>query len=199
MIVAAKAPIDYLRITILKQLENTPVNRLSLAALASCLAFAPLTAAQANEIFGGVYVHGVDTPLTLGGDPEDGVDVQLGWRGGRIGPTPLQPYVFGALNTAGDTNYAVAGLSAKFGDRLYVRPGLGLAVHTGSAAKFDNPFNDKVEFGSRILFAPELGVGVRVSPRVTAEASWVHLSHGTIFGRQNPGIDNIGVRVNLAF
>lgn len=155
--------------------------------------------ASAAEIFGGVYVHGVDTPLTLGGDPEDGVDVQLGWRGGGIGSTPFQPYVFGALNTAGKTSYAVAGLSAKFGDSLYIRPGLGLAVHTGSAANFDNPFNDKVEFGSRILFAPEIGVGVQVSPRVSAEASWVHLSHATLFGKQNPGIDNIGVRLNVAF
>lgn len=175
------------------------MKSLAIAICAGFLAWAQSSPASANEIFGGVYVHGVDTPLTLGGDPEDGVDVQLGWRGGRIGGTPLQPYVFGALNSAGDTSYAVAGLSAKFGDRIYVRPGLGLAVHTGSTSDFDDPFNDRVEFGSRILFAPEVGVGFRVSPRVTAEASWVHLSHGTLFGRQNPGIDNIGVRVNFAF
>ena len=166
--------------------------------LAPALALLPAPA-TAGEIFGGLYVHGVDTPLTLGGDPEDGVDVQLGWRGDRIGATPLQPYVLGALNTAGDTNYAAVGLSAKFGDRVYIRPGLGLAVHTGSTADFDNPLNDRVEFGSRILFAPEVGIGVRVSPRITAEASWIHLSHATLFGGQNPGIDNIGVRVNLAF
>jgi lipid A 3-O-deacylase len=171
-------------------------------ALAVCVGLAvgfPSTAASAGEIIGGVYVHGVDTPLTLGGDPERGVDLQLGWRGDRIGGTPIQPHVFGALNTAGDTSYAVAGISAKFGDRFYVRPGLGLAIHTGSTDDFDDPFNDRVEFGSRILFAPEVGVGVRVSPRVTAEASWVHLSHATIFSGQNPGIDNIGVRVNFAF
>ncbi|MGI8706385.1 MAG: acyloxyacyl hydrolase [Sphingomicrobium sp.] len=171
----------------------------ALAVCAGLLVGFQSSAASAGEIFGGLYVHGVDTPLTLGGDPEDGVDVQLGWRGDRIGRTPLQPYVFGALNTAGNTNYAVAGISAKFGDRFYFRPGLGLAVHTGSTSDFDDPFNDRVEFGSRILFAPEVGVGVRVSPRVTAEASWVHLSHATIFSGQNPGIDNIGVRVNFAF
>ena len=156
-------------------------------------------AASAAEIFGGIYVHGVDTPLTLGGDPEGGVDLQLGWRGGRIARTPLQPYVFGALNTAGNTHYAAVGLSAKFGDRIYVRPGLGIGIHTGSSANFDNPFNDDIEFGSRVLFAPEIGIGVRVAPRVTAEASLVHLSHGTLFSGQNPGIDNIGVRVNLDF
>jgi len=167
---------------------------LTIAALA--LAATPGTA-QASEIFGGLFVHGVDTPLTLGGDPEDGVDFQLGWRGNRIGRTPLQPYVFGALNSAGATSFAAAGLSAKFGDRVYIRPGLGIAIHNGSDANFDNPFNDEVEFGSRILFAPEIGVGIRVAPRITAEASLVHLSHATILGGQNPGIDTIGVRVNV--
>ena len=178
---------------------RTSVNRLATVIAAGLLSTLAATPASASEIFGGLYVHGVDTPLTLGGDPEDGVDVQLGWRGDRIARTPLQPYVFGALNTAGDTSYAAVGLSAKFGDRVYIRPGLGLAVHTGSTADFQNPFNDRVEFGSRILFAPELGIGVRLAPRITAEASWVHLSHATLFGRQNPGIDNIGVRVNFAF
>ena len=175
------------------------MKSLAIALVAGALAAAQSSAASAGEIFGGIYIHGVDTPLTLGGDPEDGVDFQLGWRGDRIGRTPLQPYVFGALNSAGDTSYAVAGLSAKFGDRVYVRPGLGLAVHTGSDQEFDDPFNDKVEFGSRILFAPEIAVGMRVSPRVTAEASLVHLSHATLFGGQNPGIDNVGIRVNFAF
>jgi lipid A 3-O-deacylase len=27
-------------------------------------------------------------------------------------------------------------------------------------------------------------------------ARWVHFSHGQLFGKQNPGIDNIGVRLN---
>lgn len=165
--------------------------------LAASLLTAVPAAAQAGEIFGGVFVHGVDTPLTLGGDPEKGADFHLGWRGGRIGRTPLQPYVFGALNSAGATSFAAIGLSAKFGDRIYVRPGLGLAIHTGSDAKFDNPFNDRVEFGSRILFEPEIAIGMRVAPRITAEASLVHLSHATIFSGQNPGIDTIGVRVNV--
>jgi len=154
--------------------------------------------AQAGEIFGGIYVHDVKTPLTLSG-VESGVDAQIGWRGGRIGKTPLQPYVFGSLNSDGNTHFAAAGISAKFGDRIYIRPGVGIAIHSGSAAKFDNPFNDRIEFGSRVLFEPELGVGARLNTRTTIEASWVHLSQGQVFGRQNPGIDNIGVRLNYAF
>jgi len=156
------------------------------------------TPAQAGELFGGLYVHGVDTPLTLGGSPEGGVDLQLGFRGGPIiAGTGLEPYVFGALNSKGDTSYAAAGLSWKFGDRIYIRPGLGIAVHSGSTRNFDNPFNDKIEFGSRVLFEPELGIGARISERMTIEASWVHLSPATLFGRQNPGLDTIGARINF--
>ena len=152
--------------------------------------------AAAGELFGGLYIHDVDTPLTLSG-VEGGADVQLGWRGGRIGRTPLQPYVFGALNTAGETNYAAAGVSARFGRHIYVRPGLGIAVHTGSARNVEDPTNGKVDFGSRILFEAELGIGADITDRLSIEGSWVHLSHAQLFGRQNPGMDNIGVRLNL--
>lgn len=155
------------------------------------------SAASASEIFGGLYVHDVDTPLSLSG-VEGGADIQLGWRGGPIGKTRLQPYAFGALNTAGKTHYAAAGVSMKFGERLYVRPGLGIAVHTGSARDFDDPTNGEVDFGSRILFEPELGIGAQIGRRTTIEASWVHLSHAQLLGHQNPGMDNIGLRLNFA-
>ena len=96
--------------------------------------------AHAGEVFGGVYKHAVATPLSLEGGREQGVDFQLGFRGGRLFPgLGLQPYAFGALNSAGDTSYAAAGLSWKFGDKFFVRPGLGLAIHNGSAAKFTAP------------------------------------------------------------
>ena len=167
---------------------------LALAAVAaSLLASAP---ARAGEVFGGLYVHDVDTPLTLSG-VEAGADVQLGWRGGTIGRTPLQPYAFVAVNTAGETHYAAAGVSAKFGDRIFIRPGLGLAVHTGSAANFEDPDNGKIDFGSRVLFEPELGIGARINERTTIEASWVHMSTAQLFGKQNPGIDNFGIRLSF--
>lgn len=153
--------------------------------------------AHAGELFGGLYAHDVKLPTDKSG-VEGGMDIQLGYRGGRIGLTPLQPYVFGALNTAGATSYAAVGLSAKFGGSVYVRPGLGIAIHNGSAANFEDPTNHRIEFGSRILFEPELAVGARINNRLGIEASWVHMSHAQLFGRQNPGIDNLGVRLNLA-
>jgi hypothetical protein len=150
--------------------------------------------ASAGELFGGIYIHDIDSPITASGF-EGGADVQVGWRGDRIGRTPLQPYAFAAVNTAGETNYGAVGLSAKFGKRIYVRPGLGLAVHTGSSQKFQR--TDRIAFGSRLLFEPELGIGAQINDRLSIEASWVHMSHAQLFGHQNPGIDNVGVRINL--
>lgn len=150
--------------------------------------------ATAGELFGGLYVHDVKTPLDKSGI-ENGADVMLGYRGGRVAGTPLQPYAFAAVNTAGQTDYAAVGLSARFGGRVYVRPGLGLAIHSGSAGNFYR--TDKIAFGSRVLFEPEIAVGTQLNDRLGIEASWVHMSHAQLFGRENPGIDNFGLRLNL--
>ncbi len=170
--------------------------RIAAAALA-LIAAAP---SSAQELFGGVYVHDVDTGLTKSGI-EEGVDLELGWRGGRIGSLSglggPRPHAFVSLNSAGNTHFAAAGLSWKIGGQVYLRPGIGLAVHTGPGRVV--PGDDRIDFGFRILFAPELGLGARLTERVSVEASWVHLSHAQLFGPQNPGLDTIGVRLNYRF
>jgi lipid A 3-O-deacylase len=170
------------------------VKRVAILASVALAAAALPRAAQAGEVFGGVYVHDVKLPTDKSGI-EGGMDVMLGYRGGNIAGTPLQPYIFGALNTAGQTNYAAAGVSARFGHRFFIRPGFGIAVHTGSAGKVFRP--DRIAFGSRVLFEPELGVGAQLNDRLSVEASWVHMSHAQLFARENPGIDNLGVRLTL--
>src|SRR5687768_4251028 len=117
------------------------------------LAFAVTAAAPARaaEIFGGVLAHDIDSPLTRGGR-EDGADLQLGWRGGRIGALGVvgapSPYAVGAVGAGGDTHFAAAGLSGRVGGRLDVRPGSGLAVHRrGSSGVFQGL---RTDLGSRI-------------------------------------------------
>lgn len=165
------------------------------AALA--LAAAAASPALGQELFGGAYVHDVDTGLTRSGI-EDGVDLELGWRGGRIRALRAigspSPQAFVSVNSAGDTHFAAAGIGWKIGGPVYLRPGIGLAVHTGPGRRI--PGDGRIDFGSRILFAPEIGIGARVSDRLSVEASWVHLSHAQLFGPQNPGLDTIGVRLN---
>jgi hypothetical protein len=70
-----------------------------------------------------------------------------------------------------------------------------LAIHDGSAGKYFR--SDKIAFGSRVLFEPELGIGTQLNRRFSLEATWIHMSHAQVFGKENPGIDNIGMRVTL--
>ncbi len=158
------------------------------------------TQAHAGELFGGIKVHDVDTPLNKGGF-EGGLDVEAGWRGARIDALKAvgapSPYAFVSVSTEGGTNLAAIGISWKIGDKIFLRPGIGLAIHDRSSHVIHGGLRG--DLGSRILFEPELGVGVRLSKRVTAEASWVHVSHATLFSSQNPGMDNIGLRVSLGF
>ena len=165
-----------------------------LVAGAAMLAAGP---AHASELFGGILAHDVDSPLTKGGH-EDGADFQLGWRGDRIRALRFigspSPYVFGSLHTGGDTHFAAAGISWKIGGRLFVRPGVGLAVHSRSSRGVLNGL--RTDLGSRILFEPELGIGYQVSDRVSIEASWVHISNAQLLSRQNPGMDSVGIRLS---
>ena len=173
----------------------------SAALLGAALAAAAApTVAHAGEIFGGVHVHDVKTPLDDAGI-ESGVDFSLGYRGGTVGHLwhgALQPYLFAAVNSNGNTNYGAVGISAKYqlGRGWYFRPGIGIAVHTGSAGRYFR--YDKIAFGSRVLFEPEIGLGTQINDRLSVEASWVHMSHAQLAGKENPGIDNLGVRLNLA-
>ena len=165
------------------------------ATAAFLLASSPATA---GELFGGLAIHDVDTPLNKGGY-EGGVAVQAGWRGDPIrglkavgGPSP---YVFVSVSAEGGTNLAAAGISWKIGDKVYLRPGVGLAVHDRSSNVVRGGLRG--DLGSRILFEPELGLGVRLNERLSVEASWVHVSNAGLLSRQNPGMDNIGLRLNL--
>lgn len=167
--------------------------------LAAVIASAVPSAAQASEVFAGLYAHDVKLPTNLSG-LETGIDVQVGFRGGTLARplgAALQPYVFGALNTSGETSYAAAGLSLRFdlGNRVYIRPGVGIAIHNGSDDDFYR--TDKIAFGSRVLFEPEIGIGTQLTDKVSLEASWVHMSHAQLRGRENPGIDNLGFRLNI--
>ena len=170
--------------------------------LAACLLSIPAAPAMAQEVYAGVYAHEVDTPFTLRTD-ESGVDLQAGFRFAPLASLAAigkpAPYVIASLNTAGDTSFAGAGLGWKLGaGPVYVRPAVGLVVHDGPSERFA-PEGRRTDLGSRVLFAPEIGVGARLSPEVSLEASWLHVSHARLFdGDQNPGIDMMGLRIVYA-
>lgn len=157
--------------------------------------------AQAGEIFGGIYAHAVDTPLSLDSG-EGGADIELGYRGAPIGALSAigspEPYAFASVNTAGDTDFVAVGLAWKFDlGPVYVRPGVGLSLNNGPERRVDPATRNRTELGSSVLFAPEFGIGVELGRGASLEASWVHISGARLFNNaQNPGIDMIGVRFN---
>jgi hypothetical protein len=153
---------------------------------------------SAQEIWGGIAAHGVDTPFTFDTD-EAGVDLQAGYR---FAPQPAlsvigspAPYVLAIVNTDGGTSIAAAGLSWKLGGTFYARPGIGIAIHDGPSLRVRAGDDLRTDLGSRVLFEPELALGWQASPRLGIEASWVHVSHAQLFGEQNPGLDIIGARL----
>ena len=173
--------------------------------LAATIAALPLLAgaapAWAGEVYGGLYAHAVDTPFTFD-TGEGGVDFQAGYRFDEIEALSVigspEPYVFASVNSDGDTNFGGAGLSwkAELGP-VYLRPGVGLVIHDAPDLRVDPATRLRTDLGSRILFEPEIALGVDLGERWSVEASWVHISNARLFNsQQNPGIDTMGVRVS---
>lgn len=149
--------------------------------------------AVASGLWIGLYQHDVTLSSTRF---ETGQDIKVGWIGERIPSLSAigrpAPHLLVSASLNGSTNYMAAGLNWRFGNELYVRPRIGIAVHDGPSRTVRK--GRRVDLGSPILFAPEIALGWALNRRVALEASWIHLSHGTLFSRQNCGMDSWGLR-----
>lgn len=123
-----------------------------------------------------------------------------------------QPYIGALINLEGKTSYGAAGLlwRQELGEKLYTDFSLGLAVHNGTLninfgegltlSQIFDRFDTEIEFGSRVLFKPQLSVGYRVSEEWAGEIYFEHLSHATLFDdKDNDGVDIIGIRAAKRF
>jgi hypothetical protein len=186
--------------------------RTALAALAVAAIAAPATA---GEVFTGVYAHDVDDGISFG-KFEDGAQIVTGVRTTALDELKFlgrpRVHLLVGVNTSGGTNYLASGLAWRFplSERLYVQPGIGLAIHDGRVnlpspdepgltpaerLKRLNDFQTKLDLGSRVLFEPELSIGWKATRRLSVEVSWIHLSHGKLAGDYNPGLGDIGLRL----
>jgi hypothetical protein len=186
--------------------------RTALAALAVAAIAAPATA---GEVFTGVYAHDVDDGISFG-KFEDGAQIVTGVRTTALDELKFlgrpRVHLLVGVNTSGGTNYLASGLAWRFplSERLYVQPGIGLAIHDGRVnlpspdepgltpaerLKRLNDFQTKLDLGSRVLFEPELSIGWKATRRLSFEVSWIHLSHGKLAGDYNPGVGDIGLRL----
>lgn len=183
--------------------------------------------AMADEVFGGLYKHDVTfigEAVGLGAaGREDGVDIHLGYRTDRIesltwlGKPQVQAFV--SINSENTSNFAAVGFNWKIelgaDGGFYLRPGFGLAYTDGEAglppanapnltpeerARRTNLYYTRIDFGSQVLFEPELALGYQFNDRWSAELSYTHLSNGQIFAQgKNQGLDDVGVRLVYAF
>lgn len=177
--------------------------------------------AEAAELMVAVLAHDV----TFIGDVigvgtagrEGGTDLQIGVRSApiealkRIGRP--QAHAFVSFNSEDTSNFVAAGLSwpISLSKQVYIRPGMGLAYTDGEAGlpAVNAPgltaqeiqrrlklYNTRIDFGSHLLFQPELSVGMVLSPRLSAELTYIHLSNGQIFAQgKNQGLDDVGLRL----
>ncbi len=149
------------------------------------------------------------------GQEEDGtVDVQLVYRTAPL-RILLKPRLTAKVqvSTAGRTSFASIGAEWRqhvLRGRLYGQVGIGVTLHDGYRFTPD-PFEPglsrdealrrydiywrRTSFGSQVLFNPNASIGVRIDRRWAAELAWEHFSHRQMFSDQNPGIDNIGIRL----
>lgn len=198
----------------------TKTGPLALVAFLS-LALMAAPRAQAAEVMVGAFAHDVTFVGDLVGlgaaGREGGTDLQIGVRSApiealkRIGRP--QAHAFVSVNSENTSNFVAAGLSwpISLSKRVYIRPGMGLAYTDGETGlpAVNAPgltpaeiqrrlklYNSRIDFGSHLLFQPELSVGMVLSPRLSAELTYIHLSNGQIFAQgKNQGLDDVGLRL----
>ena len=199
----------------------------ALFAAAACAALTIAAPALAGEVFAGLYKHDVTfigEAVGLGAaGREDGVDLHLGYRTDRVEKLTWlgrpQVHAFVSINSENTSNFVATGFSwpldigAEGG--FYVRPGIGLAYTDGEAglppanvggltpeelARRTKLYYTRIDFGSQLLFEPELALGYRFNDTWSGELSYTHLSNGQIFAQgKNQGLDDVGLRLVYAF
>jgi len=188
----------------------------AITAAASVLALLA-SPAWAGEALLGVYAHDIDDQIS-NGHFEEGPQIVGGVRTAALDELaflyrPRVHLIVGVNTHHGGTNYIATGLSWRFhpagGDRFYVEPGIGLAIHDGhvnlpspyeqgitlvEAQKRFRDYQTKLDLGSRVLFEPEISFGWKATGRLSVELSWIHMSHAQLAGKQNPGLGDFGLR-----
>lgn len=130
---------------------------------------------------------------------EDGIDLNLEML---FAPLDIlgspRPHLGATLNFAGDTSIAYAGLSFQSFKResWFVDLLLGAAVHDGPLHKDPVGCDLYSDCGYGIRLMPRAGVeaGYRAGPDATVSFYYDHMSHKSIIGGENEGLEHIGLR-----
>lgn len=155
-------------------------------------------AAGAQEIRLGVLGHDVGV---FGTNHEDGIDI----NGEVLFSSPdflapiwsPRPHVGVAVNTAGNTSVAYAGVTWTWQptERFFFDFSFGPAIHNG---KLDTNDPDRVSLGSRVLFRESASIGFNLTERHSISVYLAHISNANLADR-NEGMDNLGIRWGYRF
>ena len=201
--------------------------KIALLAASAAVVLGAAAPALAGEVYVGALKHDVTfigEAVGLGAaGREGGVDIHLGYRTERVESLTWlgrpQVHAMVSINSENTSNFVAVGFNWKldFGQKggFYLRPGMGLAYTDGetglppvnqpgiSQAEIDRRlvlYNTRIDFGSKVLFEPELALGYQFNDRWSAELAYTHLSNGQIFHQgKNQGLDDVGVRLVYAF
>lgn len=173
--------------------------------------------ARADDLFAGIYAHGLTTPA----GSEHGADFALGYRtsplSGLFWLAKPSVGLFVSANTQVPTDFAGLNLNWRLPviGRFYVRPAFGMAYTTGQAgigntadltvspaehARRVHLSQTRIDFGSHVLFNEEVALGYQLGRHWGLEAAYVHFSNGEILHHgKNQGLDDAGLRLVYAF
>lgn len=154
--------------------------------------------AGAGELRLGLLAHDVGV---FGGEHESGHDVMVEYL--FDSPAILapiwapRPHVGVAVNGAGDTSQAYAGLTWTWDatERLFLDFSLGGSIHNGELV---TDRQDKVNLGARVLFRESIGVGVRLNEAHSLSLVLAHISNANL-ADHNEGLDTFGLRWGWRF
>jgi len=95
------------------------------------------------------------------------------------------------------TDYVYTGLTwnAPIGETLFLEGSFGIGVNNGKK----RPTATRGGLGSNVLFRETVGIGANIGEDYTIILQWEHQSHANIFGKDNQGLTNIGVKFGAKF
>ena len=152
-----------------------------------------------SEVKFGVLAH--DIPIIAADNIESGVDLNAEVIFVPIEFLPaswnIRPHIGVQANLSDYTSQAYLGLTTThyLTDTVWGAFSGGGAIHNGERLAFGR---DRKAFGSNVLFRLALEVGIDISDHVSVSLYYDHESNAFL-AEENPGIDNVGMRIGWKF
>ncbi len=150
-----------------------------------------------SEVKIGVLAH--DVPIVAADNIEGGVDLNAEILFARLSPKSwnFRPHLGVQVNTSDDTSQIYAGFTTThyLTDNIWGAFSGGGTLHNGETTELGQ---DRKAFGTEVLFRLALEVGVDVTDHASVSLYYDHESNAFL-SDNNPGIDNVGVRLGWKF